>query len=438
MEEPTYRVSDLTNAIQTALDVCFPDEVWVQGEISSLSRSPAGHVYFQLVEAGEAGRPPVAQLAVTLFSSAKASVNATLKRVGGMRMTDGVEIRLRGRLSLYGAQGRVQLRMSAIDPEYTLGRLASDRERLLQALAAEGLLGRNAALPFPVRPLRVGMVTSSGSAAEADFLHELEASGLAWRVTALDTRVQGSTSDRGVAAALRQLAVHELDVIAVIRGGGARTDLATFDREVVARAIAGLRLPVLTGIGHEVDRSVADEVAHTSCKTPTACAAFLVARARSFHDRVDRCWSEIAGAAAQRVERADRHLQASAAGVARAGQAAVLAGDLRLGESSRRLARAAPRTIDRATLHVEAMATRVGSLDPARALARGWTITRTESGQLVRSSESLRPGDLLVTTFGDGTARSRILPDHPTDPVDRTDPTDPVDPDDPEGHVHAR
>ena len=297
MDEPTYRVSDLTNAIQTALDVCFPDEVWVQGEISSLNRSAGGHVYFQLVEAGEPGGPPVAQIAVTLFSSARASVNATLKRVGGMRMTDGVEIRLRGRLSLYGAQGRLQLRMSAIDPEYTLGRLATDRERLLRTLAAEGLLGRNAAVPLALRPIRVGMVTSSGSAAEADFLHELEMSGLAWQVTALDTRVQGGASERGVAAALRQLAVHELDVIALIRGGGARTDLATFDREVVARTIAGLRLPVITGIGHEIDRSVADEVAHTSCKTPTACAAFLVTRARAFHDRVDACWAGIARAA---------------------------------------------------------------------------------------------------------------------------------------------
>ena len=411
VDEPTYRVSDLTNAIQTALDVCFPDEVWVQGEISSLSRSPAGHVYFQLVEAGEPGGPPVAQLAVTLFSSAKASVNATLKRVGGMRMTDGVEIRLRGRLSVYGAQGKLQLRMTAIDPDYTLGRLASERERLLQALSTEGLLGRNASLPLALRPLRVGMVTSSGSAAEADFLHELEASGLAWKVIALDTRVQGGASDRQVAAAVRQLATHEVDAIAVIRGGGARTDLATFDREVVARAIARLGVPVLTGIGHEIDRSIADEVAHTACKTPTACAAFLVARARAFHDRVDACWLHIGRAADHQLERVDRHLRASAAGVARAGQAAVLGGDLQLGESSRRLARAAPRAVDRATLHLDATATRVGSLDPARALARGWSITRTAGGGLVRSVESLQPGDLLVTTFVDGTTQSRVVPD---------------------------
>ena len=411
MEEPTYRVSDLTTAIQTALDVCFPDEVWVQGEISSLSRSPAGHVYFQLVEAGEPGGPPVAQVSVTLFASAKASVNATLKRVSGIRMTDGVEIRLRGRISIYGPQGKLQLRMTAIDPEYTLGRLASERDRLLQALAAEGLVGRNSALTLTVRPLRVGLITSSGSAAEGDFLHELESSGFEWHIIALDTRVQGSAADRGVAAAVRQLAAAEVDAIAIIRGGGARTDLATFDREAVARAIASAGVPVLTGIGHEIDRSIADEMAHTACKTPTACAGFLVSRARAFHDRVDANWLHIGRAATQHVDRADRNLRTAGTGAVRAGQAVVLGADRRLGEATRRLARAAPRTVERATLDLEAAATRVGSLDPARALARGWSITRTAQGSLVRSVEDLQPDDLLVTTFADGTSESRIVPD---------------------------
>ena len=411
MEEPTYRVSDLTTAIQTALDVCFPDEVWVQGEISSLSRSPAGHVYFQLVEAGEPGAPPVAQVSVTLFASAKASVNATLKRVSGIRMTDGVEIRLRGRISIYGPQGKLQLRMTAIDPDYTLGRLASERDRLLQALSAEGLVGRNGTLTLTVRPLRVGMITSSGSAAEADFLHELESSGFEWQILALDTRVQGAAADRGVAAAVRQLAAAQVDAIAIIRGGGARTDLATFDREAVARAIAGARVPVLTGIGHEIDRSIADEMAHTACKTPTACAGFLVSRARAYHDRVDASWEQIGRAATQQVDQAERHLRTAGTGAARAGLAVVLGADRRLGEATRRLARAAPRTVERATLDLDAAATRVGSLDPARALARGWSITRTAQGSLARSVDDLQPDDLLVTTFADGTSESRIVAD---------------------------
>jgi exodeoxyribonuclease VII large subunit len=410
VDEPTFRVSELTDAIAVALDVCFPDEVWVQGEISSLRRSSAGHVYFQLIEPGAAGSPPIAQLAVTLFAGAKAAVNATLREGGGIRMTDGVEIRLRGRVSLYGPQGRLQLRMTAVDPEYTLGRLAGDRERLLRALASEGMLDRNGTLPLPLLPLRVGLVTSRDSAAEADFLHELTSGPHGFQVLAVDARVQGAGADERVATALHQLAALEVDVIALVRGGGARTDLATFDSEVLARAIAGLGVPVLTGIGHEIDRSVADEVAHAAAKTPTACAALLVARADSFHSRVDGRWAAASQLASNHLAHAERRLHRSATGVTQAAQTSLRSGDHRLGESVRRLGRAAPRTLERAALHLDVSASRVAALDPARALARGWSITRTADGKLVTAVDQLRAGDTLVTTLVDGQVASQVLP----------------------------
>ena len=425
MDEPTFRVSELTDAVQVALDVCFPDEVWVQGEISSLKRSPAGHVYFQLVEPGAAGAPPVAQVAITLFSSAKAAVNATLKRVRGVRMTDGVEIRLRGRVGLYGPQGRLQVRMTGIDPEYTLGRLAGERDRILQALQLEGLLGRNAALPLAPVPRRVGLITSQASAAEADFLHELAGSGLAWHVIAVDVRVQGVEAERSVAAALARLEAAGVDVIALVRGGGARTDLAAFDSELIARAIAASGVPVFTGIGHEIDSSIADVVAHTSSKTPTACAAQLVAHARRFHDRIDLLWGDVARRAEVSLDRHDQRLLSLGGTTQRAAQTAVVAADLRVRDAARRLPRAAGRSHDHAELRLGLVAGRVDALDPQRALRRGWSITRTASGTLVRTAADLAPGTELVTTLADGTARSRVtttVPAAPTDPTDRSSP----------------
>ncbi|MGZ4693918.1 MAG: exodeoxyribonuclease VII large subunit, partial [Acidimicrobiales bacterium] len=392
MDEPTFRVSELTDAVQLALDVCFPDEVWVQGEISSLKRSAAGHVYFQLIEPGEAGAPPLAQIAVTLFAKARAEVNATLRGGGGIRMTDGVEIRIRGRLGLYGPQGRLQLRMSAIDPEYTLGRLAGDREQLLQALQAEGLLARNGQLRVAPRPVVVGLATSAGSAAEADFLHELAVSGLAWEVVAVDCRVQGADAERSIVAGLWALAAHPVEVIALVRGGGARTDLATFDGGLVAREIAATAVPVLTGIGHEIDSSVADQVAHTACKTPTACAAHLVARARGFHDRADQIWAEIAEQARQRLDVESRLLATQGGATARVALAAVVGADQVVTQAGRRLALSADRATEHAALRLASVDARVGALDPRRALERGWSITRRDDGTLVRSSAELTPG----------------------------------------------
>ena len=409
MDEPTFRVSELTDAVQLALDVVFPDEVWVQGEISSLKRSAAGHVYFQLIEPGPPGAPPLGQIAVTLFAKAKVSVNATLRGGGGIRMTDGVEIRIRGRLGLYGPQGRIQLRMSAVDPEYTLGRLAGDRDRLLQSLRAEGLLARNGGLALAPRPTRIGLVTSAGSAAEADFLHELEASGLAWDVVAVDCRVQGADAERSIVAALRALGEAGVDAIALVRGGGARTDLATFDGALVARGIAVATVPVITGIGHEIDASVADQVAHTACKTPTACAAHLVGRARAFHDGAERVWVEIAERAQLRCELASRSLASHGAATARVAHTAIATADQLLAEATRRLSRSAGRTTEHASLRLDTIESRVGALDPARALERGWSITRREDGTLVRSAAGLSRGTQLVTQLADGSVRSEIV-----------------------------
>ncbi len=269
---PTLRVSELAAAIGMAVRRGFPEELWVRGEIDSLSRSAAGHIYFDLVEG--VGNERVA-VRVALFRTVAEAVERHLAK-HRMRLENGLEVRVMGRVELYEARGQVNLRMSGIDPTYTLGRLAQDRDRLIRVLTGEGLLERNRRLSLAALPLRIGLVTSRESAAYADFMHELEASGFAWHVIVADSRVQGVEASGSVVRALAALARCPVDVVIVVRGGGSRNELAVFDAEPIARAIAGMPVPVLTGIGHEVDRSIADLVAHTAFKTPTACAGHLV------------------------------------------------------------------------------------------------------------------------------------------------------------------
>jgi exodeoxyribonuclease VII large subunit len=291
-----------------------------------------------------------------------------------------------------------------------------------------------------------------GSAAWHDVTHELEASGFGFRIVACDARVQGEWAPEMVAAAVRTLGRHDVDVVLVVRGGGARSDLATFDTDVVARAIATCPRPVLTGLGHEVDRSVADEVAHLALKTPTACAGELISRVRHFRAELSRMRTLIGDAATARLSVADRRLVASArraardtrrsvdageAGLRRAGQAlarqsrlaastshALVTHDARrtaaastrllaqhssaLGASGQRLARRSPALARQAARHLDSVDARLRALDPARTLARGWSITRTPDGHAVRSAGELAPGDAVVTTFVDGAVRSRV------------------------------
>jgi exodeoxyribonuclease VII large subunit len=382
VDEPTLSVADVSAGIAGALARAFPNEVWVRGEIADLSRAASGHVYFTLTGEG-------ACIAVTLFASERVVVNQVLRRAGGaVRMTDGTEVRIRARLSWFARRGSVQLRMLSIDPAYTLGRLAEARERLVRALEVDGLLRRQATLVIPDVPLRVGLVTSEGSAAAADFVETLTVSGYAFRVFLADARVQGVDAEGSVCAALRALVERpdRPDVICIVRGGGARTDLAAFDGESVARAIAACVVPVLTGIGHEVDTSVADLVAHTAHKTPTACAGALVERVRAHLTATTLAWDRVARVVTSRLRGADQ----------------------RLDDDRRRLLDRGPLALDRAARHVDHLAARVAAADPTQLLRRGWSITRTDAGTVVRSVDDVVDGTQLVTTLADGEVHSEV------------------------------
>lgn len=451
IEEPTFTVAEVSQVVGHAVTRAFPEPVWVRGEIRDLTRSPSGHVYFNLVDPADGGGAAPPLLPVTLFVSDREAVNRTLYRAGAGRMTDGVEVRIRGTIAHYAQRGSVQMRMTSIDTEFTLGRLAAERDRILRVLAAEGMLERNGALPFPAVPLRVGLVTSVGSAAHADFLHEIEAPGFAFHVLVADARVQGAGAEASLVGALDAVCAAGAEVVAIVRGGGSRLDLATFDREVVARAVAMAPVPVITGIGHETDETVVDRVAAAAYKTPTACAAAMVARVAGFVRSLDGAAARLSGVTRRATTLGTRRLDDGSARLRRAAAVALGRRNVEIGNRARRVGRggvvairdshqavagkgrrvvaaagrhqvhrdmeiqalrarlgAGPRAVARSAAAVDSAEARVQSLDPRRALARGWSITRDGKGRVVRASSAVAPGELLATTVFDGVVTSRV------------------------------
>ena len=270
----------------------------MRGEVQRITTSRTGHTYFELVEKDSRRERVAARIDVALFKGNAPTINTRLREVPGVTLAPDIELRIRGRIDYYPTGGRLQLVMTDIDPIFTVGGMAANRERVLRALAAEDLLQRNGGLPLSPVPLRVGLITSKGSAAYYDFVHELERSGFDWRVVLADVRVQGGGAPRRVTWALRAFASVDVDVVVVVRGGGARSDLAAFDSEPVARAIALMPMPVFTGIGHEIDRAVADEVAHSCFNTPTACAQALVEQVCTYLDRMTVLSNDVVTSAA--------------------------------------------------------------------------------------------------------------------------------------------
>lgn len=432
--EQTWSVSLLHDAVNGLLVNVFGEQVWIEGEIRNLKRSAKGHVYFDLAEPGPESDPTRPVVAVALFASDRLSVNEHIRRAGAaMRMSDGVRVRIRGRLNLYGPRSTLQVLMSGIDPSYTLGVLSQDRDRVLALLSAEGLLERNAMVPAAQIPLKVAIVTSLNSAAHADAVEELRGSGLGFRVTVLDARTQGPDAPGAIAAALAAASTIGVQVVLLVRGGGARTDLAAFDTEVVARAIAASPVPVITGIGHEIDRTVADDVAHRAHKTPTAAAASLVEEVRAVTRHVETVAAQLPAATRGRLRRvelelgtishragrsAGHHLRSAtreldrldgAIGVATSGL--IDSATEALDQLSARVAPAALQRLVRSAEMLDSLAARARAHDPRLAMARGWSITRGPDGRVLRSVANLSPGDVLSTTVPDGTVLSEVADD---------------------------
>jgi exodeoxyribonuclease VII large subunit len=422
---PTYSVSELADGINSALRRRFTDGVWVRGEIQGWSeRGP--HAYFRLVEETDDGK---AALNVQFFANARMRLRPILTK-HRLRLGDGLKVRIFGHLDFFAPSGQLGLKLSGLDPRFTLGEMALQRDDVVRRLVANGLFDANRRTRVAAAPLRVGVITSTASAAWADFTHELDRSGLAFRLRVIDVRVQGEWAVDMVSAALRTLTRHDdLDVVVVIRGGGSKSELATFDHESIAVAIATSPLPVFTGLGHEIDRSVADDVAHSALKTPTACAAALVELVQGFQLETERVWDAIERQTADALTGASTTLAAIAYGIRRATVTAVDRSDDRLRHRDQRLHSLAARGIERANdrvhtaraalsrvpaqlanenRHVDAIAARVRSLDPVHTMARGWSITRTANGDVIRDAADVAAGTTIFTTFANGSARSLV------------------------------
>jgi len=315
-----YSVSQLNDRARLALNRAFDENTWVVGEVSGLKlHAKTGHVYFDLVEKSPDGHGQyLAKVSCAFFRGAYLNWQALLKREGlqAFDLADGLEVKLRARIDLYTKEGRYQLIVSEIDPHYSLGAIARKRAQTIETLKNAGLLDKNQRLSLSACPLSIGLITSRGSAAYNDFMSILKKSAYAFRISLFDAHMQGERTAAEVVRAIRTLESRGLDAIIIVRGGGAKMDLVAFDDIAICRTIANCACPVITGIGHEIDLSVADLVAFRHFVTPTDVARFLVARLDDLWGRIAQADQALAPSCRQALERAHERLRRDASELA--------------------------------------------------------------------------------------------------------------------------
>lgn len=281
-----FPLSAITRRIQEILAPVAMKIFWVRAEITS-GREKGGSFYCDLTEVDDSGRV-IARMRCTIW-------NRDLKRIREKFKEQNVELQLDdGTSSIfccqlqYSPQYGISLKVVDADPSFAIGELEKRKQEILEGLQRDGLLEFNRLLDVPAIPRHIGLITSAGSAAFADFKQTLSLSSYTISITLADTVVQGAGTEQGLLKALDRLAEIDCDLVAIIRGGGSKTDLSYLDNDAIARRIAHYPHPVWTGIGHEIDISVLDHVAHQSFKTPTAVGEELVAR----YVQADRYLSE--------------------------------------------------------------------------------------------------------------------------------------------------
>lgn len=441
-EPKIHSVSEITRRVRQLIEDGV-GEAWVEGEISNLRVQSSGHRYFTLKDSSS-------QLACVLFSKTAATLR-------DLNLQDGQQVQVFGELTVYEPRGQYQM-IVRLAQTRGAGALQAKFEALKLKLAAEGLFDPARKRALPALPRAVGVVTSPTGAALRDFLKVLKRRQPGIRVLLNPVRVQGQGAAEEIARAIREfgrpeeLGLPPVDVIVVTRGGGSLEDLWEFNEEIVARAIAESPVPVLCGIGHEIDFTIADFAADLRAPTPSAAAELLapdraevLARMKRDAIRLERCMAgrlellraRVAAArqsplfreplrrleeARQTADRFAESLQRTALlGVERrravladhGGRLAGLSPAARLLEFRHRLALSARRLDERAAeglqilrLRLEKAAATLAALSPQATLARGFTLTSDAEGRPITSAAAVRPGMTLRTRFRDGETES--------------------------------
>jgi exodeoxyribonuclease VII large subunit len=393
--ENAQSVSEVTSRVKEHVESRFAD-VWVAGEVSNLTRASSGHIYLSLKDEtallrAVVWRGTVAQLAI--------------------EPADGLQVVCHGRIEVYPPRGTYQLTIDRLHAVGT-GALEAALRRLHARLDAEGLFAPGRKRPLPAFPRRIALVTSPTGAAIADFLECLFGRWRGSEVIVVPSRVQGAGAAEELATALATAArlVPAVDCIALVRGGGSLEDLWSFNEEVLVRAIAAAPIPVVCGVGHEIDVTLADLAADVRALTPTDAAARVAPDGRRLAADVAGAAERLRSALARRVETARDRLRQLAG-------SRIFADPTRIVRDRRdatdqqvvRLARQARVAVSRGRERLGAATARLEAGSPLRLLARGWSATfRDGDPSALRSVAGLRVGDPLVTRLADGQILSRL------------------------------
>jgi len=278
-------LSELTLLIKETIDVSFAEFYTIVAEVNQFSVNYSGHAYLQLVEKDPNSNSVIANIRAMIWANKFRMIQAYFQSVTGSEISDGIKIMAKVEVNYHPVYG-MGLVIHDIDPAYTLGDIEKRRQEIINQLEEDGIIEMNKSISFPIVPQRIAVISSATAAGYGDFLDHLNNNqfGYKFRHKLFKTVMQGDKTEKSIIDSLDNIfnEIDSFDIVVIIRGGGSKLDLSAFDSYDIALNIAQFPLPILTGIGHQRDLSIADIVSHKSLKTPTAVADFIVSKTNNF------------------------------------------------------------------------------------------------------------------------------------------------------------
>lgn len=409
IEEP-FTLYSLNNMVRQAVSEGLPSRYWVTGELSEVREASNGHCYIELVQRDEVTQELVAKARGTIWSRIYSLLRPYFLEQTGEPFAAGLKVLLQVSVGFHELYGYT-LDVCDIEPAYTVGDMARQRMLVIKRLTDEGVIDLNKELPFPLLPQRVAVISSATAAGYGDFCDQLASNryGFVFYPHLFQSPMQGSGVEQGVISALDRIAadIDMWDVVVIIRGGGATSELSCFDTYDLANNCAQFPLPIITGIGHQRDESVLDMVAHTRAKTPTAAAELLIHAMLEQETYMTNMMHGVVQGVQQRMDAEQQRLQGLLGRMPMATALYLQGEKMRLQTSLQTVFSSAQMLIKEQQHRLDVCGTALEAASPERILSLGYSITRV-NGRLVRSIDDVVPGDEVTTEVAGGEFTSTV------------------------------
>ncbi|MFQ3212981.1 MAG: exodeoxyribonuclease VII large subunit [Marivirga sp.] len=390
-------LADLNLLIKDTLDNTLAPSYWVVAEIAEMRSNHSGHCYLEFIEKAEESGQVKAKIRATIWSYTYRNVSAWFQSITGEPLRSGLTVLANVQVQFHEVYG-MSLNVKDIDPNFTLGERAKKKQEIIQQLQQDGIFEMNKALVLPLVPQRIAIISSETAAGYGDFINQIRHNDFGYKVHTqlFQASMQGDKAPESIINAM--LNIHEqikdFDAVIIIRGGGAQVDLDCFDHYDLAAHIAQFPLPVFTGIGHERDETIADLVAHTSLKTPTAVAEFILRGMRTYDENISSTLDQILSAADRKIEQANHTLQNYNHQLSRLITQRLNQSAQKLDRLEQKLQYIAKKPIQQADNTLNILEKTFSLIDPAHVFSKGYSYTSKDgksiNGAVIAAGDQIR------------------------------------------------